>query len=69
MVLLCLGRDGHPGNETEAIRKQFSLVMAQKPLAKESMRRNATEIRNLSKCFRSVYAVDHLNMTVPVGGV
>lgn len=45
MVLLCLGRDGHPGNETEAIRKQFSLVMAQKPLAKESMRRNAIEIR------------------------
>lgn len=28
---------------------------------------NAIEIRNLSKSFRGMYAVDHLNMTVPVG--
>ena len=30
---------------------------------------NAIEIRNLSKSFRSLYAVDHLNMTVPVGAI
>lgn len=29
---------------------------------------NAIEIRNLTKSFRGMYAVDHLNMTVPVGG-
>lgn len=28
---------------------------------------NAIEIKNLSKSFRGMYAVDHLNMTVPVG--
>lgn len=27
----------------------------------------AIEIRNLSKSFHGLYAVDHLNMTVPVG--
>lgn len=26
---------------------------------------NAIEIRDLSKSFRGMYAVDHLNMTVP----
>ncbi|MBQ7779433.1 MAG: ATP-binding cassette domain-containing protein [Clostridia bacterium] len=30
---------------------------------------NAIEIRGLSKSFRSMYAVDHLNMTVPVGAI
>ncbi len=30
---------------------------------------NAIEIRNLSKCFRGMYAVDNLNMTVPVGAI
>ncbi len=30
---------------------------------------NAVEIRNLSKSFRGMYAVDHLNMTVPVGAI
>ena len=30
---------------------------------------NAIEIRNLSKSFRSLYAVDHLNMTVPQGAI
>ena len=30
---------------------------------------NAIEIRNLTKCFRGLYAVDHLNMTVPVGAI
>ncbi len=30
---------------------------------------NAIEIRNLSKRFRGMYAVDHLNMTVPVGAI
>lgn len=30
---------------------------------------NAIEIRNLSKSFRSLYAVDHLNMTVPAGAI
>ncbi len=30
---------------------------------------NAIEIRNLSKSFRGMYAVDHLNMTVPVGSI
>ncbi len=30
---------------------------------------NAIEIRNLSKRFRSMYAVDHLHMTVPVGAI
>ncbi len=30
---------------------------------------NAIEIRNLSKSFRSMYAVDHLNMTVPLGAI
>ncbi len=30
---------------------------------------NAIEIRNLSKSFRSMYAVDHLNMTVQVGAI
>ena len=30
---------------------------------------NAIEIRNLSKSFRGLYAVDHLNMTVPAGAI
>ena len=30
---------------------------------------NAIEIRNLTKSFRGMYAVDHLNMTVPVGAI
>lgn len=30
---------------------------------------NAIEIRNLSKSFRGMYAVDHLNMTVPVRSI
>ena len=30
---------------------------------------NAIEIRGLSKSFRSLYAVDGLNMTVPVGAI
>ncbi len=30
---------------------------------------NAIEIRNLSKSFRGMYAVDHLNMTVPMGAI
>ncbi|MBQ8504927.1 MAG: ATP-binding cassette domain-containing protein [Clostridia bacterium] len=30
---------------------------------------NAIEIRNLSKSFRGMYAVDHLNMTVPQGAI
>jgi len=30
---------------------------------------NAIEIRNLSKSFRGMYAVDHLNMTVPAGAI
>lgn len=30
---------------------------------------NAIEIRNLSKSFRGLYAVNHLNMTVPVGAI
>ncbi len=30
---------------------------------------NAIEIRNLSKSFRSMYAVDRLNMTVPQGAI
>ena len=30
---------------------------------------NAVEIRNLSKSFRGMYAVDHLNMTVPQGAI
>lgn len=30
---------------------------------------NAIEIRNLQKSFRGMYAVDHLNMTVPVGAI
>lgn len=30
---------------------------------------NAIEIRNLSKSFRGMYAVDHLNMTVPIGAI
>lgn len=30
---------------------------------------NAIEIRNLSKSFRGMYAVDHLNMTVPMGAM
>ncbi len=30
---------------------------------------NAIEIRNLSKSFRSMYAVDHLRMTVPQGAI
>ncbi len=30
---------------------------------------NAIEIRDLSKSFRSMYAVDHLNMTVPKGAI
>ncbi len=29
----------------------------------------AIEIKNLSKSFRGMYAVDHLNMTVPVGAI
>ena len=30
---------------------------------------NAIEIRNLSKSFRGMYAVDHMNMTVPQGAI
>ena len=30
---------------------------------------NAIKIKNLSKSFRTMYAVDHLNMTVPVGAI
>lgn len=30
---------------------------------------NAIEIKNLSKSFHGMYAVDHLNMTVPVGAI
>lgn len=30
---------------------------------------NAIEIRNLSKSFRGLYAVDKLNMTVPIGAI
>ncbi|MBQ8178598.1 MAG: ATP-binding cassette domain-containing protein [Clostridia bacterium] len=30
---------------------------------------NAIEIRNLSKSFRGMYAVDKLNMTIPVGAI
>ena len=30
---------------------------------------NAIEIKNLSKSFRTMYAVDHLYMTVPVGAI
>jgi len=30
---------------------------------------NAVEIRDLSKSFRGMYAVDHLNMTVPMGAI
>ena len=30
---------------------------------------NAIEIRGLTKSFRGMYAVDHLNMTVPVGAI
>ncbi|MBQ8719832.1 MAG: ATP-binding cassette domain-containing protein [Clostridia bacterium] len=30
---------------------------------------NAIEIKGLSKSFRGMYAVDHLNMTVPVGAI
>ena len=30
---------------------------------------NAIEIRDLSKSFRGMYAVDHLNMTVPRGAI
>lgn len=30
---------------------------------------NAVEIRDLSKNFRGMYAVDHLNMTVPAGAI
>ena len=30
---------------------------------------NAIEIRNLSKSFRGMYAVNDLNMTVPVGSI
>jgi ABC-type Na+ transport system ATPase subunit NatA len=30
---------------------------------------NAIEIRNLSKSFRGMYAVDHLSMTVPQGAI
>ena len=30
---------------------------------------NAIEIKNLSKIFRGMYAVDHLKMTVPAGSI
>jgi len=33
------------------------------------MAMNAIEIRNLSKSFRGMYAVNHLNMTVPIGAI
>ncbi len=35
----------------------------------EVQRMNAIEIKDLSKSFRGMYAVDHLNMTVPVGAI
>ena len=33
------------------------------------MNNNAIEIRNLSKSFRGMYALDNLNMTVPIGSI
>ena len=30
---------------------------------------NAIEIRDLTKSFRGMHAVDHLSMTVPVGAI
>jgi len=30
---------------------------------------NAIEIQNLSKAFHGMYAVDHLDMTVPEGAI
>lgn len=36
---------------------------------KERIKMNAIEIKDLSKSFRSLYAVDHLNMTVPKGAI
>ena len=36
---------------------------------KKEYKMNAIEIRNLSKSFRGMYAVDNLNMTVPVGAI
>ena len=36
---------------------------------KGALKMNAIEIRGLSKSFRGMYAVDHLNMTVPVGAI
>ena len=36
---------------------------------KRSTVMNAIEIKDLSKSFRGMYAVDHLNMTVPVGSI
>lgn len=35
----------------------------------EIYRMNAIEIRDLSKSFRGMYALDDLNMTVPVGAI
>ena len=35
----------------------------------KGVKMNAIEIRNLSKSFRGLYAVDHLNMTVPQGAI
>ena len=45
----------------------FAVVMIQKN--KKETKMNAIEISNLSKSFRGMYAVDHLNMTVPVGAI
>ena len=35
----------------------------------KGVKMNAIEIKNLSKSFRGMYAVDHLNMTVPAGAI
>ena len=44
--------------------------LAKSRYVKERKKRmNAIEIRGLSKSFRGMYAVDHLDMTVPVGAI
>ena len=35
----------------------------------KGVKMNAIEIRGLSKSFRGMYAVDHLNMTIPQGAI
>ncbi len=51
------------------MREARCVIVCRVPPHEREISMNAIEIRNLSKSFRGMYAVDHMNMTVPVGAI